>query len=52
MIGFTVTPGASIGQQMKLIPCCFFSSCEVRASRKIQSACWAAEVQILWPFSV
>ena len=51
MIGTSVTPGRSISQQMKLMPCCLRSPLEVRAKRKIQSACWAADVQILWPLS-
>ena len=31
------------------MPSCFFTVASVRASTKIQSACWASVVQVFWP---
>ena len=37
-IGRTVTPGAVMSMHRKVMPSCFFVSCEVRTRQKIQSA--------------
>ena len=48
-IGFTVTPGWSIGNSTKLMPSCFGAVGSVRTRQKIQSALSASVVQIFEP---
>ena len=48
-IGRTVMPGGLISASRNDMPSCFFTAGSVRASRKIQSACWASVVQVFCP---
>ncbi len=52
LIGFTVTPGWSMGRTTKLIPSCFGASGSVRTSANIQFAYCAPLVQIFCPLMI
>ncbi len=45
-IGRISTPGWRIGTRMYESPLCFAASGSVRQMTKLQSACWASDVQV------
>ena len=49
LIGRTSTPGWPSSTSRNEMPLCFGASGSVRASRKMWSARWPADVQIFWP---
>src|SRR5262249_62249641 len=52
MIGRTVTPGDFMSISRNEMPDCGLAAGSVRTRQKIQSACWASVVQVLWPDDV
>jgi hypothetical protein len=52
MIGRTVTPGDFMSISRNEMPACAFAVGSVRTRQKIQSACWASVVQVLWPLTM
>ena len=52
MIGRTVTPGDFMSMRRNEMPDCGLAAGSVRTRQKIQSACWASVVQVLWPLTM